>query len=45
MYGFYVLQAIIILVSALIPIINLLGFDRNDDNDETIRILSSVFGR
>jgi hypothetical protein len=44
MYGFYVLQAIIILVSALIPIINLLGFDKNDDNDETIRILSSVFG-
>ena len=44
MYGFYVLQAIIILVSALIPIINLLGFEKNDNNDEIIRILSSVFG-
>jgi len=40
MFGFYVLQAIIIIISALIPIINLSTF-----NDDTfVRIASSVIG-
>ena len=40
MFGFYVLQATIIIISALIPIINLSTFTNNVD----VRIASSVIG-
>jgi Protein of unknown function (DUF4231) len=39
MFGFYVLQAVIIIISAIIPIINLSTF-----NDIYVRIASSIIG-
>jgi hypothetical protein len=44
MYNFYLFQLITIIVSALIPIINLIGVNDKVDNDIVIRVVSSLFG-